>query len=73
MESCELCRGSAFSNRNFASASSRISGERREKKVGIFWSAGIGLRYCAIAKERAEGLVWFWIGRHDRYEAILKS
>ena len=54
MESCELCRGSAFSNRNFASASSRISGERCEKKVGIFWSARIGLRYRVIGKERAE-------------------
>ena len=48
-------------------------GERREKKVGIFWSARIGLRYRVIGKERAEGLVWFWMGRHDRYEAILKS
>jgi len=73
VESFELCRGSAFSNRNFASASSRISGERREKKVGIFWSARIGLPYRVIGKKRAEGLVWFWIGRHDRYEAILKS
>jgi len=73
VESCEVYRGSAFSNRNFASASSRISGERCEKKVGIFWSARIGLRYRVIGKERAKGLVWFWIGRHDRYEAILKS
>ena len=48
-------------------------GERCEKKVGIFWSARIGLRYRVIGKERAEGLVWFSIGRHDRYEAILKS
>ena len=32
-------------------------GERCEKKVGIFWSARIGLRYRVIGKERAEGLV----------------
>ena len=31
----------------------------RFKKVGIFWSARVGLRYRALAKERAEGLVWF--------------
>jgi hypothetical protein len=45
----------------------------RLKKVGIFWSARIGLRYRAVAKERPEDLVWIWIGRHDRYDEILKS
>jgi hypothetical protein len=40
----------------------------RLKKVGIFWSARIGLHYRALAKERAEGLVWFWIGSHERYD-----
>ena len=43
------------------------------KKLGIFWSARIGLHYRALAKDRSEGLVWFWIGRHDRYEEILKT
>jgi hypothetical protein len=45
----------------------------RLKKVGIFWSARLGLHYRAVAKERPEGLVWIWIGRHDRYDEILKS
>jgi len=45
----------------------------RLKKVGIFWSARVGLRYRALAKQRSEGLVWFWIGRHDRYDEILKQ
>ena len=44
----------------------------RLKKVGIFWSARIGLSYRALAKDRKEGLVWFWIGRHDKYGQILK-
>jgi len=43
------------------------------KKIGIFWSARVGLQYRALAKDRKEGLVWFWIGRHDRYEEILKQ
>lgn len=43
----------------------------RLKKAGIFWSARVGLRYRVLAKERAEGLVWFWIGPHDRYDALL--
>jgi hypothetical protein len=45
----------------------------RLKKVGKFWSARIGLRYRALAKERSEGLVWFWIGSHDEYEKVLKT
>jgi hypothetical protein len=45
----------------------------RLKKVGIFWSARVGLRYRAVAKERAEGLVWFWIGRHDMYSRIISD
>jgi hypothetical protein len=43
----------------------------RLKKVNAFWSARIGLRYRALAKDRAEGLVWFWIGLHDRYEEFI--
>jgi hypothetical protein len=45
----------------------------RLKKVGAFWSARVGLHYRALARERAEGLVWFWIGPHDRYDQILAS
>jgi hypothetical protein len=44
----------------------------RLKKVGMFWSARVGLRHRALAKQRGEGLVWFWIGRHDRYDEIIK-
>lgn len=43
----------------------------RLKKVGRFWSAWIGLGYRALAKEREEGLVWFWIGPHDPYDQFL--
>jgi hypothetical protein len=44
----------------------------RFKKIGIFWSVRIGLRHRALARERKEGFVWFWIGKHDVYEQILK-
>jgi hypothetical protein len=43
----------------------------RLKKIGIFWSARVGLRYRTLAKEREEGLVWFWIGPHDHYERLI--
>jgi hypothetical protein len=43
------------------------------KKIGSFWTVRIGLRYRALAKEREEGLVWFWIGPHDRYDQLIAS
>jgi len=44
----------------------------RLKKVGVYWSARVGLHYRVLAKERSEGLVWFWIGHHSEYEKLLK-
>lgn len=43
----------------------------RLKKVGAYWSVRIGLHYRALAKARAEGLLWFWIGHHGEYDSIL--
>jgi len=31
----------------------------RLKRVGAFWSARVGLRIRALARDRPEGLVWF--------------
>jgi hypothetical protein len=45
----------------------------RLKKIGAFWSARVGLRYRALARERSEGLVWFWIGHHHDYDQFLKG
>ena len=44
----------------------------RLKKVGLFWSARVGLHYRALAKDRTEGLVWFWIGAHDEYDRLTR-
>lgn len=43
----------------------------RLKRVGVFWSARVGLTCRALAKERSEGLVWFWIGSHADYELLI--
>jgi len=45
----------------------------RLKKAGVLWSARVGSQYRALAKERAEGLAWFWIGKHDEYQRILRT
>jgi hypothetical protein len=42
------------------------------KKVGRFWSARVGLRYRALAVETDGDLVWFWIGSHADYDAIVR-
>ena len=44
----------------------------RFKKVGRLWSARVGLHYRALARERNEGLVWFWIGHHSDYDQFLQ-
>ena len=41
------------------------------KKIGAFWSVRVSLRVRALAKERTDGLVWFWIGPHNRYEQLI--
>ena len=44
----------------------------RLKKVGAYWSVRVGLHYRALAKERPEGLLWFWVGHHGDYDTILR-
>ena len=42
------------------------------KKVGRFWSVRVGLRYRALAVETDGYLVWFWIGSHADYDALIR-
>jgi hypothetical protein len=42
------------------------------KKVGRFWSVRVGLRYRALAVEAKGDLVWFWIGSHADYDALIR-
>jgi len=44
----------------------------RLKKVGIFWSARVGISYRALGKEREEGIIWIWIGTHAEYDQLIK-
>ena len=41
------------------------------KKVGRFWSVRIGSRYRALSVQVEEGLIWFWIGTHADYDAMI--
>jgi hypothetical protein len=42
------------------------------KKIGRFRSARVGLHYRALAVDVEEDLVWFWIGKHDEYDRLVK-
>lgn len=42
------------------------------KQVGRYWSARIGKQYRALAVESNQDLVWFWIGTHAEYDAIIR-
>jgi hypothetical protein len=41
------------------------------KRVGRFWSARVGLHYRALAVPVDSDLVWFWIGSHADYDALI--
>jgi hypothetical protein len=41
------------------------------KKAGRFWSVRVGLRYRALAVAIDDGLLWFWIGSHSDYDAMI--
>jgi hypothetical protein len=46
------------------------------KKVGKkrqLWSVRVGEHYRALAVERPEGIVWFWIGTHAEYDQLISS
>ena len=44
----------------------------RFKKIGKYWSVRVGLRYRALAVESGDDLVWFWIGSHADYDALIR-
>ncbi len=41
------------------------------KRVGRFWSAQIGIHYRAVAVQKGDDFVWFWIGHHSEYDRRL--
>jgi len=42
------------------------------KKVGRFWSVRVGVRYRALAVPVNDGVLWFWIGTHADYDALIR-
>lgn len=42
------------------------------KRAGRFWSVRVGLHYRALAVPVDSDLVWFWIGTHADYDAMIE-
>ena len=43
------------------------------RKLGAYWSVRIGLSHRALAYQDGDDFIWFWIGRHDEYDRIIRS
>jgi len=43
-------------------------GDRRGQEI---WSARVTLNYRALAIKQGDGYLWFWIGDHKAYEALI--
>jgi hypothetical protein len=44
------------------------------KRVGKrqqLWSVRVGEHYRALGRDKAEGIVWFWIGTHAEYDRLI--
>lgn len=41
------------------------------KRVGRFRSARVGLHYRALGVDVDDGVLWFWIGTHAEYDALV--
>ncbi|WP_017721744.1 ParE family toxin-like protein [Kamptonema formosum] len=41
------------------------------KQIGSLRSVRVGKNYRALGLDKPEGVLWFWIGSHSDYDAIL--
>lgn len=41
------------------------------KQVGRFRSVRVGIHYRALGVDIPDGIVWFWIGTHAEYDALV--
>jgi hypothetical protein len=42
-----------------------------DRQGEAIWSARVTLNYRALAIQRPDGYLWFWIGDHRSYEALI--
>jgi hypothetical protein len=42
------------------------------KNTGRFWSVRVGIHCRALAVEKDNNFIWFWIGSHSEYDRMIK-
>jgi len=42
------------------------------KKARHYWTIRAGIHYRALAVEVEDGLLWFWIGNHAKYDKLIE-
>lgn len=42
------------------------------KRIGRFYSVRVGIAYRALGVGVSEGILWFWVGAHADYDALIK-
>ena len=42
------------------------------KRVGRYWSVRVGLHYRALGVDVPDGILWFWLGTHADYDALVR-
>jgi hypothetical protein len=43
------------------------------KKIKSYWAVRVGIHYRALAVEVGNDILWFWIGSHTEYDALIKK
>jgi hypothetical protein len=67
----ESVRGIADKNFELLKANPRHGSLQLKKVAADIYSARIGLDHRALAFDRGEYLLWFWIGSHDEYNRLI--
>ena len=43
------------------------------KRIGVLWSARVGINCRAVAVEDGPNFIWVWIGPHEEYQRLIKQ
>jgi hypothetical protein len=43
------------------------------KRIRTLWAVRVTKNYRALGAEESQGILWFWIGNHQKYEQILST
>jgi hypothetical protein len=45
---------------------------KRLRGASDYYSARVGLNYRVLGYRRGDTMIWFWVGKHDEYDKLIK-